>query len=129
MRSATAVSSVVETIVPSIVFVPGADHPGATAPRTPVIPASDSILSISTPEPSAPAAPPLGAAGYFVQQLANGLALGAIYCLIAIGYAQVFSLLEIVNFAFGELYMMGGYFALIALVVVGVPGLDHGVAG
>jgi len=48
-------------------------------------------------EPGAPRAPPLGPLGYFLQLLLNGLVLGAIYCLIAVGYAQVFSLLEIVR--------------------------------
>jgi branched-chain amino acid transport system permease protein len=74
-------------------------------------------------------APPLGASGYLLQQLLNGLVLGAIYCLIAIGYAQVFSLLEIVNFAFGELYMMGAYFALVCLMLVVGSGLETGIAG
>jgi len=74
-------------------------------------------------------APPLGPPGYLLQQLLNGLVLGAIYCLIAIGYAQVFSLLEIVNFAFGELYMMGAYFALLGLVLVAGSGLAQGAAG
>ena len=73
-------------------------------------------------------APPLSALGYLLQQLLNGLVLGAIYCLIAIGYAQVFSLLEIVNFAFGELYMMGAYFALVGFVLLAGLGL-HGVVG
>jgi branched-chain amino acid transport system permease protein len=41
----------------------------------------------------------------------------------------VFSLLEIVNFAFGELYMMGAYFALVGFVLLAGPGLDHGPAG
>jgi branched-chain amino acid transport system permease protein len=76
-----------------------------------------------------PHAPPLGPPGYLLQQLLNGLVLGAIYCLIAIGYAQVFSLLEIVNFAFGELYMMGAYFALLGLVLVAGSGLEQGAAG
>ncbi len=74
-------------------------------------------------------APPLSALGYLLQQLLNGLVLGAIYCLIAIGYAQVFSLLEIVNFGFGELYMMGAYFALVGFVVLAGLGHEHGPIG
>lgn len=81
------------------------------------------------PAPGSARAPPLGPVGYLAQQLLNGLVLGAIYCLIAIGYAQVFSLLEIVNFAFGELYMMGAYFALIGFVVLAGSGLEHGIVG
>ena len=80
-------------------------------------------------EPAAAPAPPLSPLGYLLQQLLNGLVLGAIYCLIAIGYAQVFSLLEIINFAFGELYMMGAYFALVGLVLVASAGIDRGAAG
>ena len=85
--------------------------------------------STSQPPVADARAPPGGAVGYLVQQLLNGLALGAIYCLIAIGYAQVFSLLEIVNFAFGELYMMGAYFALIGFVLLAGIGLDRSVLG
>jgi branched-chain amino acid transport system permease protein len=90
---------------------------------------SDEAAGAPPPVPAAAPAAPLGPLGYLLQQLANGLALGAIYCLIAVGYAQVFSLLEIVNFAFGELYMMGAYFALVVLVVVAAPALAHGPAG
>jgi branched-chain amino acid transport system permease protein len=79
--------------------------------------------------PAAARAAPLSPLGYLLQQLLNGLVLGAIYCLIAIGYAQVFSLLEIVNFAFGELYMMGAYFGLVGLVALAGTGLDAGAAG
>ncbi len=86
-------------------------------------------LAAGTPEPPGARAPPLSPLGYLLQQLLNGLALGAIYCLIAVGYAQVFSLLEIVNFAFGALYMMGAYFGLIGLVALAGSGLDRGAAG
>jgi branched-chain amino acid transport system permease protein len=83
----------------------------------------------AAPEQPASRAPPLSPLGYLLQQLLNGLVLGAIYCLIAIGYAQVFSLLEIINFAFGELYMMGAYFALVGLVLVAGSAIDRGAAG
>jgi branched-chain amino acid transport system permease protein len=79
--------------------------------------------------PAPPPPPPLGPLGYLMQQVLNGLVLGALYSLIAVGYAQVFSLLEIINFAFGELYMMGGYFALIGLVLAAGSTVAYGAAG
>lgn len=52
----------------------------------------------------------------FVQQLVNGLVLGSIYALVALGYTLVYGILELINFAHGEVTMMG---AMIALAVVG----------
>lgn len=46
------------------------------------------------------------------QQLVNGLLLGAIYALIALGYTMVYGVLRLINFAHGEVYMLGGYVAL-----------------
>ncbi len=45
----------------------------------------------------------------FIQQLINGLSLGAIYALIALGYTMVFGVLRFINFAHGDLYMLGGF--------------------
>jgi branched-chain amino acid transport system permease protein len=42
-----------------------------------------------------------------LQQLVNGITLGAIYALIALGYTMVYGILEFINFAHGEIYMMG----------------------
>lgn len=53
----------------------------------------------------------------FTQQLVNGLVLGAIYALVALGYTMVYGILELINFAHGEVTMMG---ALIALTVIGL---------
>src|SRR5918992_341871 len=55
---------------------------------------------------------------FFVQQLVNGVTLGSVYALIALGYSMVYGILKLLNFAHGEVYMMGafiGYFVLIAL--------------
>ena len=52
----------------------------------------------------------------FVQQLINGLVLGSIYALVALGYTMVYGILELINFAHGEVTMMG---AMIALAVIG----------
>ena len=43
------------------------------------------------------------------QQLVNGLTIGGVYALIAIGYTMVYGILSMLNFAHGEVYMMGGF--------------------
>jgi branched-chain amino acid transport system permease protein len=55
---------------------------------------------------------------YFAQQLVNGLTLGGVYALIALGYTLVYGVLQILNFAHGDVYMIGafiGYFVELAL--------------
>ncbi len=59
---------------------------------------------------------------YFLQQLINGITLGAIYGLIAIGYTMVYGIIGMINFAHGEIYMIGSFIALIAFLVLGVTG-------
>jgi len=54
------------------------------------------------------------------QQLVNGLSLGAIYALIAIGYTMVYGIIGMINFAHGEIYMIGSYVGLITLTALGV---------
>ena len=54
------------------------------------------------------------------QQLFNGLSLGAIYALIAIGYTMVYGIIGMINFAHGEIYMIGGYVGLVTLSALGV---------
>lgn len=54
-----------------------------------------------------------------LQQLFNGLSLGAIYALIAIGYTMVYGIIGMINFAHGELYMLGGYVGLVTLSAIG----------
>ncbi|MBR9970732.1 ABC transporter permease subunit [Magnetospirillum sulfuroxidans] len=54
---------------------------------------------------------------YFIQQLINGLTLGAIYGLIAIGYTMVYGIIRMINFAHGEIYMLGAFISLIAFLV------------
>src|SRR5690606_34818958 len=55
-----------------------------------------------------------------VQQLFNGLSLGAIYVLIAIGYTMVYGIIGMINFAHGEIYMIGAYVGLVTLTAIGV---------
>ena len=57
---------------------------------------------------------------YFVQQLINGLTLGSIYGLIAIGYTMVYGIIGMINFAHGDIFMVGAFLALIGLILVGV---------
>ncbi len=59
---------------------------------------------------------------YFLQQLINGLTLGAIYGLIAIGYTMVYGIIGMINFAHGEIYMIGASIALITFLIVGTAG-------
>jgi branched-chain amino acid transport system permease protein len=60
---------------------------------------------------------------YFLQQLVNGLTLGAIYALIAIGYTMVYGIIGMINFAHGEIYMIGAFVSLITFFVLGVVGV------
>ena len=56
---------------------------------------------------------------YFLQQLINGLTLGAIYGLIAIGYTMVYGIVGMINFAHGEIFMIGAFIALITFLILG----------
>src|SRR5690606_23384443 len=55
---------------------------------------------------------------YFIQQLINGLTLGSIYGLIAIGYTMVYGIIGMINFAHGDIFMLGGFAALIVFSIV-----------
>jgi len=58
----------------------------------------------------------------FLQQLANGLTLGAIYALIALGYTMIYGVIQLINFAHGEVFMVGAYAALtIVLLASSAP--------
>ena len=54
-----------------------------------------------------------------MQQLFNGLSLGAIYALVAIGYTMVYGIIGMINFAHGEIYMIGAYIGLVTLSAIG----------
>ena len=53
----------------------------------------------------------------FLQQIINGLVLGSIYALVALGYTMVYGILGLINFAHGDIVMVG---ALVALTVVSI---------
>jgi branched-chain amino acid transport system permease protein len=59
---------------------------------------------------------------YFTQQLINGVSLGSIYGLIAIGYTMVYGIIGMVNFAHGDVFMIGGFIALILIMMLGLVG-------
>jgi branched-chain amino acid transport system permease protein len=59
----------------------------------------------------------------FLQQLINGLTLGSVYALIALGYTMVYGILELINFAHGEVYMLGAYLGIIILGFFTAAGL------
>jgi len=59
----------------------------------------------------------------FTQQLINGLTLGGVYALIALGYTMVYGILELINFAHGEIYMLGAYLGIIFLAFFTAIGL------
>ncbi|MCW2803843.1 MAG: branched-chain amino acid transport system permease protein [Propionibacteriaceae bacterium] len=54
----------------------------------------------------------------FLQQLVNGLSLGALYALIAVGYTVVYGIVQLINFAHGEIFMIGGFGALAVWLLV-----------
>ena len=57
----------------------------------------------------------------FEQQLVNGLTLGLIYALIAVGYTMVYGVIELINFAHGEVYMFGAFICVTLINIVGLP--------
>lgn len=58
---------------------------------------------------------------YVIQQLINGLTIGSTYALIAIGYTMVYGIIGMINFAHGEIYMIGSYITFI--VIAGLMGM------
>ena len=57
------------------------------------------------------------------QQLVNGLVLGAVYALVALGYTMVYGILELINFAHGEIVMLGAMVCLSVILLLGGSGL------
>ncbi len=62
---------------------------------------------------------------YFIQQLINGLTLGAIYGLIAIGYTMVYGIIGMINFAHGEVYMIGAFISVITYLILTTLGMSY----
>ena len=62
---------------------------------------------------------------YFLQQLINGVTLGMIYGLVAIGYTMVYGIIGMINFAHGEIYMIGAFLAIIGFTLLGLAGITY----
>ncbi len=60
---------------------------------------------------------------YFIQQTINGVTLGSIYGLIAIGYTMVYGIIGMINFAHGDIFMVGAFVALISFIIFGLTGV------
>ena len=71
---------------------------------------------------------PTAQALYVLQQTVNGISLGCVYALIAIGYTLVYGITRVINFAFGEIYMLAAFCAFLAYVVVQASGGSLGIA-
>ena len=65
----------------------------------------------------------------FFQQLTNGLAVGGIYALIALGYTMVYGVLKLINFAHGDLFTLGAYLGLTLLTSLALHGPARAFAG
>jgi branched-chain amino acid transport system permease protein len=61
---------------------------------------------------------------YFTQQLVNAVTLGAIYGLIAIGYTMVYGIIGMINFAHGEVFMIGSFISLIGFIICAMLGIS-----
>ncbi len=57
----------------------------------------------------------------FIQQLINGVSLGSIYALIALGYTMIYGIIKLINFAHGDIYMVGAYLGFFAITVGNLP--------
>lgn len=65
----------------------------------------------------------------FLQQVVNGLTIGMIYALIALGYTIVYGIIQLINFAHGEIFMVGAYLGLLAYSLLSrIPALASGGA-
>ncbi|MFT3860109.1 branched-chain amino acid ABC transporter permease [Micropruina sp.] len=58
---------------------------------------------------------------YFLQQLINGLSLGSLYALIAVGYTVVYGIVQLINFAHGEIFMIGAFGSYATWLIMGQP--------
>jgi len=61
---------------------------------------------------------------YFLELFIGGLTRGSIYALIALGYTMVYGIIELINFAHGEIYMIGAFTALIITSVLTFSGMS-----
>src|SRR5690349_24627137 len=65
---------------------------------------------------------PAGLVDTFIQQLVNGLTLGSVYAIVALGYTMVYGIIQLINFAHGEVVMIG---AMVAFTVINAITAAH----
>ena len=64
---------------------------------------------------------------FFLQQLVNGVTLGGVYALVALGYTMVYGIIQLINFAHGEIYASGGYMGVILISWMAAQGYPPAV--
>ncbi len=57
----------------------------------------------------------------WIQQILNGLTIGSIYALVALGYSMIYGIIKLINFAHGEMFMLGAYMSYVAMVKLSMP--------
>ena len=57
----------------------------------------------------------------FLKHIINGLGLGSIYALVALGYSMVYGIVQLINFAHGDIIMVGGYTLYVVMASLGLP--------
>src|SRR5437588_1915341 len=67
--------------------------------------------------------------GVLLQQVVNGLSLGAIYALLALGFTLVYGILELINFAHFNVFMVASFVGMAALEFLGLSGQSHLLSG
>ena len=70
----------------------------------------------------------LNSTSIFIQQFVNGLSLGSIYALIALGYTMVYGIVKLINFAHGDVMMIGAYAGYFVLTALGTTALGMSLA-
>ncbi|MDO5033347.1 MAG: branched-chain amino acid ABC transporter permease [Eubacteriales bacterium] len=58
---------------------------------------------------------------FFIQNLVNGISLGSLYALLAIGYTMVYGILRLINFAHGDIFMLGAYLSFYVMTLTSLP--------
>ena len=64
-----------------------------------------------------------------LQQIINGLSLGAMYSLLALGFTMVYGIIELINFAHFNVFMVGSFIAMFVLQWIGLSGQSHTLTG
>lgn len=62
----------------------------------------------------------------FVSQIFNGLKIGSVYSLVALGYTMVYGIIRLINFAHGDFIMVGAYVLMLTIPAIVAFGLPHG---